>query len=275
MPLVRLGRNAIRVGFVTTLDGQVPGLVGFDHQFDDSDHHLAQFAAGGMTSGASGFDEQSYLLMFGDQDFGPLGTEGGDPRSIWADYRDLSTLDAGFAANRVLTASGRRRGSGELTLPIPPVGADETVFLRGFNLFNSFGESNHHIRAIGVRFDAAANAWRVTFRDDSPSDDSFNASVFYFKVKRIAPEVPSDSLRFSEIRSLSGEFRGSVSLRKNAVQGYTFLAGFHFEFLDSDHHIRKIAVDLQDIRQVAMTFKDNGTPRVLGTVDYVELSGYG
>lgn len=274
MALVRKGRDGIRAGFVDVVEDQLPGLVGFDHQFDEGDHHLAEFAAGGMTSGDSGFDERSYLLMFGDQDYGPIGVEGGDPRSMWADYYDLSGVGPDFAIGRALAVAGERRGSGELLLPIPPLMDDETVFLRGFNLFNAFGTSNHHIRAMGIRFDTANHAWRVTFRDNSPSDDAFSADVFYFRVKREAPGMPADSLRFSEIRTVSREFRGSTTLPKGGIQGHTLLAGFHFEFSENDHHIRKIAVDLRDIRRVGMTFKDNDTPRVRGTVDYVELSGY-
>lgn len=274
MSYFREGRNSVRAGYVTTMDGHVPGLVSFDHHFDESDHHLAEFAAGGMTSGRSGYDFRSYLFLFADLDYGPLGTEGGDLRSFWTDYYDMSSFAASYGADRVLTVNGSRSGSGEITLSIPPVLDDEVVFLRGFMILNAFKASNHHIRAIGVRFDQRINAWRVTYRDDSPSDDTFKADIFYYKVKKTESEATASAISFSDIRTVSRDFRGSISVPKNGVQGVTFLAGFHFEFKDSDHHLRQIAVDLRDIRQVGMTFRDNGNPPVAGTVDYVEFSGY-
>ncbi len=274
MSYFRIVRENVRAGYVTSVAPHVPGLVGFDHQFDDSDHHLAQFAAGGMTSGRDGYDFNSYLMLFADLDYGPLGTEGGDQRSYTADYYDMSGFAAQYGADRVLTVNGSRRGSGEMTLSIPPVLDDEVVFLRGFMIQNGFKESNHHIRAVGVRFDPRINAWRVTYRDDSPSDDSFSADVFYYKVKKVESEESANAISFGDIQTVTAQFNGSTTVRKNGVQGVTLLAGFHFEFTDSDHHVRKIAVDLRDIRQVGMTFKDNGSPSVAGLVDYVEFSGY-
>jgi len=273
MTIHRIGMNGIRAHFVHVAEDQLPCLIAFDCQFDETDHHVAELIVGGVTYGSDGADFRNVLLGLSDLDTGVLGLEGGDLRSVWMDYYDIADSHPGFEP-ALRSVNGRRRGTGELLMPIPPVADHETVFLRGFELGNPGGQRNHHIRAIGVRFDARENAWRVTFRDDSPGDDAFAAYVHYIKVNKTASPETAQSWRFSEIRSLSREFRDTVSVRKNGIQGVTLLAGFHFEFLEGDHHLRKIAVNLRDIRRVDMTFKDNGNPPVAGTVDYVELSGY-
>jgi len=223
----RIGYDNVRANALISLEDHIPGLNGFDCRFEESDHHLAVFSVGGMTGGPDRSGRAPYLMRFDDHDSGIVGGEEGDLRSFWAYYRDMSAYADPFGLSPTpLSVEGSQSGTGTMTLSIPPVSSNEVVFLRGFSISNGRGRSNHHIKAIGVRFDTRINAWRVTFKDDSPDDDMFSAEVFYYKANRIESEETADNIAFSPIRTISATFTASGSVAKSGIQGYTFLAGF-------------------------------------------------
>jgi len=251
---------------VYTID-HVPGLVGFNLEFLNSDHHVSRMRVGDFAYSEEGRGEQSYLIGFSDRD----NQWGIDQTRIRCTYYDLGVH--GFETTDALIVTGTGRDNGRLFIPIPDLSQNETVFLRGFS-FSATQNTNHHIRALGVRFDKDNRRFIVDFRDDSPNDDAFSARVLYFKVPEAPPGYNGNDLVFHASLNISSRFRKTNDIPKRAVQGITLLTGFYFEFEDSDHHIEKISINLQDLHRIQLAFHDNGDPPVYAEVQYTEYSSY-
>lgn len=222
-------------------DGVFPGLSGFHLEFTNSDHHLNAIRVGEVTG--DGSDLSTFLLGLSDGD-------GADPQRLWAQYIDLG--------NRTTFSITGRSGSpntGQTNVSIPPIPADHLFVLRGFSLSNRRGV-NHHLRRIAIFPVLRSNALRILFNDDSPEDDAFSCQVWFTYVPHARIAASSDRLKFNGYHSDVFEFTESV-VRPKARSGDVLLSGFDFQFLDGDHHLRKLSIDPSNRNHFQIAFTDD------------------
>ena len=255
MYYTRLENTGGSVPYIFDVEGVAPAMGGFSLEFNNSDNHIGGLTVGGVTYNGEGTASyQAYLFRFGDQD-------GGDPYNLSAKYIDLG-------AEPTLTARGRGVTGGAMRAAIPPLGENDLFVLRGFDISAPRGR-NHHIRTVGVRFDYRTNTISVTFRDDSPSDDRFSFEVHYFVVPHVNATGPRHNPHFEGPFTETFSFINSTTEAKSNP-GIALLAGFEFSYDDHDHHLKKIAIDLEPNDQIRATFTDDERDNsVSASIDYV------
>ncbi len=242
--------------FAHRLGDAVPGMGGFNLEFLNSDHHIGTLRVGGMHSGSAG--HQSYLLAFGDRDSGISGRET-DPTRMTAKYFGLRAT--------TLTVAGTANRRASTLAPIPRLAADELLVLRGFEMHTL--EGNHNIRGVGVRHLRWRNAISVTFSDDSPDDDGFTFVIHYLVLLHASRTGRRRNPHFEGPFQQYFRFTESARIRKTH-RGVAMLSGFTFRFADNDHHLRKIAIDLEPLDDFDVTFTDDERDNpVDGFIEYV------
>ena len=238
----------------TIIAPHVPGLVKFDLAFTNGDHNLGTVSAGGVSSGGAGPDLDSFLLWFSDDD-------GPDPVAMSAKYVDMLGGSA-----RLVTSGQDLQGTEEL--PIPRLGPTEIFVLSGFT-FTTDG-SNHHIRTLRITPFPDLGYVEVEYRDDSPGDDLYAATVLYAVVPLAgsgAEGTPVYTGHFDAALSFAGS--GTATRDISAA----VLHGFSLYFLDGDRPLERVSVDLDSTNLIRATFRDGSVSPtddlVLANVSYV------
>jgi hypothetical protein len=242
--------------------GLIPGLAGFNLEFTNSDHHINSLIVGSVASDGTTSDYDSYLLGFSDNDHASLLGDA-DPTNMWAKY---------FSIGAGPTFSARGAGIGNQTIAVPTVatGADDILVLRGFAIRAASG-SNHNLRRLAIRHNSAGNSLSVSFHDDSASDDEFTFSVLYTIVRRANTSGIRADYYFTGPFAQDFEFTNTAMVNKD-LPGFSLLSGFDFRFNDSDHHIRKVAIDPISNEQYNVTFTDDERDNpVSGWIEYVNV----
>lgn len=255
----RWGYTGTDHGFVTLMPHNNPALTSFECRYLNSDHHVHNLRVGGMV------EDSQYILMLTDHDYGVSGGEH-DRVHLKARYFFISPLY--LSSEGVQTASGTssNQQGNRITLPRPD--ASDLFVLRGFEFVGAPGR-NHHLRHIEVRYNYVASELVVNFIDDSPHDDSYSWYVHYMFLKSRC-EIPlnycfegPNTLQFILTN------RGSRSIPN---KGRALLSGFSFRFLDGDHHLKHIAIDLYPLDQITVTFTDHErTHAVEAVIDYIKV----
>lgn len=242
-----------------TIGEDTPALTAFDLTYLNGDHHVQTLMAGGKTG-----DSNSFLLGLGDGDNGILGNER-DPVDLKAIYYAISAPHLTPGSERSISGSSSNRQNSNVA--IPRLAEDEIFVLRGFEFQGTPGR-NHHLRKVGVRYNSIRGEIRIDFVDNSPQDDRYTYTIRYFVLKRWCDR---NWLCLRGIYSQTFEFINSASILKTN-RGNALLAGFNFEFMDDDHHLRRIAVNVQPMNEIAVAFTDSeANHRVKASIDYVVL----
>lgn len=119
-----------------------------------------------------------------------------------------------------------------------------------------------------MRYNQITSAIRVNFLDNSPDDDEYDFLVRYFVLKR---NCTGRWLCLRGIYTDSFIFSNTTNYRKTHP-GKALLAGFKFHFMDNDHHIRRIAIDVEPGDEITVAFTDSeNNHRVRADIDYVIL----
>jgi len=193
---------------------------------------------GGKTSGAYGVAPDSYLFGWGDEDYGISGRSG-DRAEYKIIYYTIGSPHLFSSSERSIRGTSTNRLNNIVS--IPRLTEDEIFVLRGFEFWGAAGRSNHHLRSMEVRYDMGISAVRVNFIDNSPQDDQYGFLIRYFVLKR---NCNSRWLCLKSIFTDSFVFTNTVR-RAKSHPGNALLSGFNFRFLDNDHHIRRIAIDVE------------------------------
>lgn len=251
--------------YTTLLDLDKPVLAAFDFQFLNGDHHIKSILVGGKTSGEGGETPDSYLFGWGDEDYGISGRA--DDRAAYKIiYYAIRPPHLFSSSERSISGTSTNRLNNIVS--IPRLAADEIFVLRGFEFWGAAGRSNHHLRSIEVRYDTGMNAIRVNFIDNSPQDDQYGFTIRYFVLKR---NCGGSWLCLKGIFTDSFVFTNTVR-RPKSHQGNALLSGFKFRFMDNDHHIRRIAIDVEPRAELMVAFTDSeNNHRVEVDIDYVIL----
>lgn len=249
----------------TLLDRDIPVLTAFDFQFLNGDHHIKSFLVGGKTYGEDGETPDSYIFGWGDEDYGISGRA--DDRAAYKIiYYAIRPPHLFSSSERSISGTSTNRLNNIVS--IPRLAEDEIFVLRGFEFWGALGRSNHHLRSIEVRYDMSMSAIRVNFIDNSPQDDQYGFTIRYFVLKR---NCISGRLCLKGIFTDSFVFTNTVR-RTKSHQGNALLSGFKFRFLDNDHHIRRIAIDVEPRAELMVAFTDSeNNHRVEADIDYVTL----
>ena len=206
------------------------------------DGHIGRIAISRRERLTSG--NLSFLLAFADSD------EDEDGRGEFQ-FVDLESLGSLLSTDTTSTES--IQDTGQLRFTTPPL--DQTPVLAGFS-FGRQGGGDHHLRELAVL--PAASGYSVTFRDDSPRDDRFLASVN-------SVMVPNENIVSKHTKQFDDAI-GSIDVRREP--GQAVLCGFSFRYLDSDHHIRHLEVKLSGDR-IRMVMRDNDrNRRFQATIEY-------
>lgn len=249
--------------FLDLTGTDIPALAAFDLAYLNGDHHVQTLIAGGKTG-----EPSSFLLGLGDGDNGLLGNQR-DPVELKAVYYPINPPHLTRTSERSISGTSSNRQNSIVS--IPRLAADEVFVLRGFEFQGTPGR-NHHLRKVGVRYHSIRSEIRVDFVDDSPQDDRYAYIIRYFILKR--GDHPR-GLNLRGVYSQSFEFTDSARIPKTN-RGNALLAGFNFEFKDGDHHLRRIAVDVQPTNEIGVVFTDSQTNHgVKASVDYVVLDWSG
>ena len=240
-------------------DGINPLIAMFDLKYIDSDHHVRMIAAGAKTG-----DPNSSLFCLSDQDYGITGA--GDEVSIRGQY--LHIMPPYYFEESERSVNGTGRNTVVNSISIPGLSADQVFVLRGF-LFQGKKERNHHLRQISVRFNASTSAIDVSFIDNSPEDDEYDFTVYYYVLNSFCRE---GGYNFC-LRNFTDRFTFRESTtRPKFIRGMGLIAGFSFRFVENDHHLNRIFIDLtpENVYHVAFTDKEGGK-LVSADIDYVIL----
>ncbi|MDJ0522312.1 MAG: hypothetical protein QNJ90_09595 [Planctomycetota bacterium] len=234
-----------------TLAGHVPGLVTFNLEFLNGDHHVAAIVAGDVFVPGTP-DPNTFSLQLRDGDYGPLGTEPDDPVRMYARYYDLQAV----GPRHVVTGFDLQ---GVARLPLSPdLAPGERFVLSGFG-FRTDGE-NHHLRILRVEPFPELGYVEVEYRDDSPGDDLYEATVAYVIVP--ASRGPGSALR----PRFSGPFEENFSFSDRTttvarVPGLPVIRGFSLAYRDGDRHVERVEIDMGWPTIFASLRDGNPTPK--------------
>jgi len=231
----------------------VPGLVKFDLAFTNGDHHVSTISAGGVSSGGTGPDLGSFLLMFQD------GGGPDDPVAMSAKYVDLS----GGSARQVTFGQDL---TGTAQLPLPSIGPTEIFVLSGFSIETD--GSDHQIRTLRITPFPDLGYVEVEYRDDSPGDDLYAATVVF-------AVVPIGGVPGSYV--YTGPFDAALSFAGSGTTtreiGAAVIHGFSLIFLSGNRNLERVSIDLDSTNLIRATFRDGSVHAtddlVLANVSYV------
>lgn len=238
------------------MDGRVPGLARFSLEYLNGDHHVSTIMVGGLSSGASGPDFDSFLLGFNDDDYGPFGTEAADPVAMSVEFYDLQGI-----APRMVTSGHDLDGVARLE--IDELLPGETLVLGGFT-FQTDGP-NHQIRVLRITPFPEAGYIEVEYRDDSPSDDLYFASVVYSVIPAERYVGSGMSPSFDGPHAASFPFLDTDSRSRGL--GVALIHSFDLQFRTGDRNLERVAVDLTGGGTTA-TFRDGDPSATDDLVDF-------
>lgn len=216
------------------LPGVVPALRGFDVGFTRSDHQirrvllgprLTYFADGTVSAG-------DYLILLQDR-------SGPDAISGSVKLTDVSRL------GRQLDVM-RDDCRGECRLRIPNLIGPEAFVLTGFAFDHGRG-TDRHVLEVMIRQFAHNGYIDVRFIDSSGSG-TYRAQVTY----SVVPRSALGSAYLVQARS-GGPVRGESVVSR--PRGVALLQSFNLRFLNGDHHLQRMAVDLTGDR-ILVRFRD-------------------
>lgn len=178
-----------------------------------------------------------------------------DPTSSDDDFfYNVAFVDSSYAdVYSGTTGADVFRGSGTHNLT-PPAG-DHVFVLRGFNI--SYHGQDHHLEEITILENNGQLS--VTFNDEN--HETIICEVWYAWVPRGI---------FREVGETSGRARGG---HRDAIPaGTAVVRGFHYKFLNGDHHIRDIGVWMPGDGRLEQYYEDhNGDDEFEYTVRWAVL----
>ena len=242
---------------INDLGERFPALVGFRLAYTNGDHHAFALAVGATGTGAPGSDP-TFILRLEDGDTGLNNPR--DPVEMSASFIDLR--DLGPSDVEVGVTSGFDL-NGVAQLPLdPPVDPGGFFVLSGFE-FRTDG-SNHHLRVLRITPRPDLGYVEVEYRDDSPDDDLYFASVVYAVLR------PRPASEGSEGLELAGPFEARFPFlgggRADRMPGTAVLHGFSLEYREGDRHLNDIAVELDQPASILAGLADGDT----GSDDFVD-----
>lgn len=230
----------------TLSPGVAPALRGFDVGYTRSDHQVRHLLLGPVTS-PSPLDSGDFVISLRD-------AAGDDAVSGSVKLTDVRRL------GRHLEVS-RRDCSRECRLLIPNLISSEAFLLTGF-AFGLISLGDRNVLQVKVR-QAAHNGYiDVAFVDRAGTEPYF-AHVTYAVIPRalLGPYLV-------QARS-TGPVRGQATVPR--PPGLALLQSFDLRFLNGDHHLQRIAVDLTGDR-ILVRFRDqNGDDPFEWAVEYSVL----
>lgn len=246
-------------GFMTIMPHNNPALTTFECRFLGSDHHVRSLRVGGMV------EDSQFLLMLTDHDYG---VSGGEHDRVHLKARYFYVSPCYLSSDGVQTISGTSRNRSENRIPLSRPHENDLFVLRGFE-FEGLPERNHHLRQITVRYNYSDDELLINFIDDSPQDDTYVFIIHYMFLKSSC-EIPTN-YSFEGPNTLAFNFTNSAR-RIIPDKGRALLGGFSFRFLDGDHHLKNITIDLYPRDQINVTFTDNErTHPVEAIIDYIKV----
>lgn len=225
--------------------GVVPALRGFDVGYTRSDHQVKHLLLGPVTTAP--LDSGDFVISLQDHD-------GHDAVSGSVKLTDLRRLGRHFEVSR-------RDCSRECRLLIPSLIGPEAFLLTGF-AFQLASGGDRNVRQVKVR-QAAHNGYiDVAFVDGAGTGPYF-AHVTYAVIPRalLGPYLV-------QARS-AGPVRGEAAVAR--PPGLALLQSFDLRFLNGDHHLQRIAVDLSGDRVLARFRDQNGDDPFEWYVEYSVL----
>lgn len=124
----------------------------------------------------------------------------------------------------------------------------------------------HHIRSMGVIPSQPANGKfevQFEFADDSPQNDGFWYSAYYVFLERSAADRE---------RTARGEAANGDGIELGTAAANTFLQGFFLQFLNGDHHLKRLGIDLTASPQRLWFHDQNPDDRVFFEVQMADIS---
>jgi len=226
------------------LAGRVPGLVQLSLEFLNGDHHVSNVAAGGVPWFSTGPDLDAFLLKLSDDD-----SALNDPPDRVA--MSAAFMNLGGISDRHVAHGEDLQGVARLALE-ERLAPGEIFVLSGFE-FQTDG-SNHHIRVLRITPFADLGEVEVEYRDDSPDDDHYEATILYAVVPTAPASETGSRPSFSGPFEESFWFRGAGAADRRS--GIALLYGFSFSFRVGDRHLEALAIDLDDRARIHVTFAD-------------------
>lgn len=206
--------------------GVIPALRGFDIGYTRDDHHVRRLILGPLTTTAPAA-AGDYLLLLRD-------ASGFDEISGSVKLADVRRL------GRLLRVA-REDCRGECRLRIPPLIGSEAFLLAGFTFEYTPG-TDRHVLQVKIR-QAAHNGYIIAKFVDNSGTDTYVARVTYAVIPRSAfgPYLV-------QARSAAPARGESIVPRP---PGVALLQSFDLRFLNGDHHLQRISVDLTGDRILA------------------------
>ncbi len=217
----------------------------FNFRFDSDDHHLERIAVLSPIVLPDGSTSNGQVAYHDDNE--------DDLFSYIADWKVF--LDP---SNTVFEQSKSCHGQCTIDLTNFRPSPEHVFVLSGFDF--SFENCDHHIDEIEIMEE---NGVLTVAYNDKNDDDPFFVSVEF---AYLPPWYVVDIVNVQST-SVAGS-----DTRLTGMTNTTAIAGFHFDFLDDDHHIRKIAVDTSAPEFVEVSYFDkNADDNYSWLVRVVEL----
>ena len=199
--------------------GTVPGLVGFDIGWNSGDNHISVISIGPLTEAA--VEEGDYIALLKDRRLE------GRPISGSVKFMELPEV----AQHRVVSASRLR---GEERLRIPHLTSSESFLLTGFYFI--YESDDHNLLQFKVRQMAHNDHIYVNFGDNDGAEPYF-AAISYAVVPSA---LVSQSILIDSRTGIRSDERFS------RAPGNAVLQSFEFKFLNGDHKVQRVSIDLAD-----------------------------
>jgi hypothetical protein len=221
----------------------VPALRGFDIGYTRSDHQVCRLILGPPTTSAPPA-EGDYLIMLRD-------ASGFDAISGSIKLTDVRRL------GRLLHVA-RSDCRGECRLRIPNLIGPEAFLLTGFT-FDYASGIDRHVLQVKIR-QAAHNGYIDVKFVDGAGTRTYSAHVTYAVIPRsaVGPYLV-------QARS-AAPARGESNVSR--PRGVALLQSFDLRFLNGDHHLQRISVDLTGDRILARLRDQNGDDPFEWYVEY-------
>lgn len=225
----------------------------FSFRYNSSDHHLERIAAippARIDGGNGATVTVNGTVAYHDKNEDDLYAYIAD----WLVYPSPDNNNA--ATGSVSNANCVGQCTFNITGDRPSAG--HVFALNGFDL--TFQNSDHHIDEIEV---SEANGILTVSYNDKNNDDPFSVAVQFTYLP------PWD---VANIVNVGRNSTNGDDTRQTGMTDTTAIAGFRFDFLDNDHHIRKVTVDTGAPNLVEVSYFDkNADDNYAWSVRVVEL----
>jgi hypothetical protein len=233
--------EASDAGYGFRMPGFVPALRSFDIGYRRGDRHVHMLFVGPLTDAP--IESGDFVGALRDAD-------GGDAISGAVKLTDLRRL----GSHREVV---RRDCTGECRLRIPHLIGTEAFVLTGFGFRRDRGD--RHVLQVKVR-QAAHNGYIDVKLVDNSGTGTYFAHVTYAVIPRARLEP-----YLVQARS-GGPARGEASVARSP--GQALLQSFDLRFLNGDHHLQRIGVDLTGDRLLVRFRDQNGDDPFEWHVEY-------